>query len=253
MKINVLSDLHLEFGGFFAPTQEADVIILAGDIGLAHKENTFKPFIEECLDSAHKVIMVMGNHEHYGGQIDLSYNLIKDKIDSERFHILEDEFVDYKGIRFIGSTLWSEIDISEGYYISRSLNDYRTILIEDEGVNPVRRLCVQDTTQIFYKSRDYIFKQVSIANHNGIKPFVITHHSPTMMPATHYRGNKLNSAYGSDLDNLIEVAKPIAWVNGHTHNSFDYNVGDTRIICNPRGYYGVEVNKYFNPNLIIEV
>ncbi|BEP38497.1 hypothetical protein GmRootV59_54220 (plasmid) [Variovorax sp. V59] len=50
--------------------------------------------------------------------------------------------------------------------------------------------------------------------------------------------------------------EPVLWVHGHTHDSFDYQVGGRRVACNPRGYmnwHGKFENRDFNPGLVIEV
>lgn len=46
---------------------------------------------------------------------------------------------------------------------------------------------------------------------------------------------------------------PDLWVHGHMHNSVDYRVGATRVVTNPRGYAGHEINPNFNPQLVIEI
>ena len=43
------------------------------------------------------------------------------------------------------------------------------------------------------------------------------------------------------------------WIHGHTHESFDYEIGKTRVICNPRGYAPIEINKEFKPDFNVEV
>jgi hypothetical protein len=59
----------------------------------------------------------------------------------------------------------------------------------------------------------------------------------------------MNGAYSSDLSEFILDNPQIrVWTHGHTHDPFDYMVGSTRIICNPRGYAGYEQRaEYFDP------
>jgi Icc-related predicted phosphoesterase len=68
-----------------------------------------------------------------------------------------------------------------------------------------------------------------------------------------YRGNPNNPGYASHLDRFIEVMQPELWVHGHIHDFKDYEIGNTRIVANPRGYHSEGQQTGFNPNLIIEV
>lgn len=65
----------------------------------------------------------------------------------------------------------------------------------------------------------------------------------------------LNACFVSDLEARILRWQPQLWMHGHTHDSFDYRIGATRVIANPRGYArdGVAENKSFDPGLVIEV
>ena len=83
---------------------------------------------------------------------------------------------------------------------------------------------------------------------------VVTHHSPSFcsVPARFTR-DPLSAAYSSHLDGLVERSGAALWVHGHTHDSFDYKIGGTRVICNPRGYFGRELNRNFNPQFVIEI
>jgi len=61
----------------------------------------------------------------------------------------------------------------------------------------------------------------------------------------------LNAAFASDLNDVIAEGRPTLSAHGHPHDSFDYTVGDTRIVCNPRGYD--DENRQFNPMLVLKV
>ena len=89
------------------------------------------------------------------------------------------------------------------------------------------------------------------------KPFagptvVVTHHAPHMGSVhPRYESDLLSAAYVSDLGEIFDAGQPALWVHGHVHSSFDYRVGDTRVLCNPHGY-GSE-NLGFDPALVVEV
>jgi Icc-related predicted phosphoesterase len=85
-----------------------------------------------------------------------------------------------------------------------------------------------------------------------IPTVVVTHHLPhaRSVPAR-FKGDLLNAAYASDLSQVIEEQQPALWVHGHTHDSAEYLIGNTRVICNPRGYE--DENGSFNPGLMVTV
>ncbi|MCK5746820.1 MAG: metallophosphoesterase, partial [Oricola sp.] len=81
---------------------------------------------------------------------------------------------------------------------------------------------------------------------------VVTHYAPHPQSVSkQFRGSGLNPAFVSDLSPIIERYAPDLWVHGHMHESFDYRVGRTRVVCNPRGC-GTE-NPGWNPVLVVEV
>ena len=73
---------------------------------------------------------------------------------------------------------------------------------------------------------------------------VVGHHCPSELSvAAAYKGNLLNAAFRSSLDDFIEARPQIKlWLHGHTHFNFNYWIGDTRVVCNPRGYVGHEAS-----------
>src|SRR5690606_37391535 len=85
-----------------------------------------------------------------------------------------------------------------------------------------------------------------------IPTVVVTHHLPSAQSVNpKFTGDLLNAAYASDLDQVIEDGRPALWVHGHTHDSCDYQFGDTRVVCNPRGYD--DENAVFDRKLVVEI
>jgi murein L,D-transpeptidase YafK len=83
---------------------------------------------------------------------------------------------------------------------------------------------------------------------------VVTHYLPSRRsidPA--FAGSPFNPAFASRLDELVAQSGATLWVHGHTHRSADYFLGTTRVVCNPRGYHGRDVNPDFKEDLIVEV
>jgi len=80
---------------------------------------------------------------------------------------------------------------------------------------------------------------------------VVSHHSPSPRSVPdRFRDDPLSPAFSSDLESLILRHQPDLWIHGHTHDSFDYTIGRTRVICNPKGY-SYEHNHEFVADLVI--
>ncbi len=222
------------------PVDDAEVLILAGDSVVDYKDYFNEAF--EILCSKFKyVIRVLGNHDYYQG-VSPQETLNSAKELQNKFSnlfVLENESVtlpdENKNITFHGTTLWfSETPESAFYKIG--LNDFRKIKTDYRW---------------FYKKHEdaVIFLDKNVREGD----VVITHHLPSYgCISEKWVGDPMNCFYASNLNSLIERLKPSFWFHGHSHESFDQVIYDTRFIRNPAGYV-VERNLRFNPNLIIEV
>ena len=116
------------------------------------------------------------------------------------------------------------------------------------------RLLPEDTVEIHKNTLEFI-KNIVEANKDK-KIVVVGHHAPSKA-STHPRYKNevvLNGAYSSDLsDFIIDNPQIMLWTHGHTHESFDYMIGMTRIVCNPRGYHGHSENPTFDACKVIEI
>ena len=262
MKINVISDLHLDFADLTLPG--GDVLILSGDICDARhlKKSMYNPdmvllehenpqqrpdryyrFFEEECSKYREVVMVMGNHEHYGFQYQKTYAHIAANL-PDNIVLLENQTHTIDDVVFVGATLWTDMNQEDPltmWHMTSAMNDYRQITMFNEAKNAYHRLQPERTVADFYRSRDYI--RTVVEGQYDKKFVVVTHHAPTKM-STHPRYQTdvmMNGAYSSDLTQFIlEHPQIKLWTHGHTHDPFDYMVGSTRIICNPRGYQNYE-------------
>jgi len=83
------------------------------------------------------------------------------------------------------------------------------------------------------------------------KRVIVTHHAPSIESvASIYREHRLTPCFASNLDGLIKSSEAAAWFHGHVHHTVDYQIGDTRVLCNPRGYIPEEPNKDFAVRVI---
>jgi predicted phosphodiesterase len=264
MKIALASDVHLEFGDLeFDNTDNADVLILGGDIcvgadmtqrdpyntmGEEYRSNRFHAFFQRCCDRFPHVIFIVGNHEHYNGDFVKTIPHFKDVLGYlTNLHILEKEIWVLDDVTFIGGTLWTDMnrrDTRTLHEISRMMNDFRCVnnsakLADQRGWNG--RFSTTDAADDHDAMLEYI--RLMIEGKFDQKFVVVGHHAPSRL-STHPRYAHeaiMNGGYSSELDNFILDHPQIKlWTHGHTHEDFDYCIGSTRILCNPRGYINYE-------------
>ena len=276
MKINVISDLHLDFADLALPG--GDVLILSGDICEARrlKKDMYNPdmvlfeherkdqrpdryyrFFEEECSKYREVVMVMGNHEHYGFQYQKTYAHIASQL-PDNVTLLENQTHTIDDVVFVGCTLWTDMNQSDPltmFHMKSQMNDYRQVTMFNESKNVYHRLTPEKTVEDHYKSKQFI--KETVENKFDQKFVVVTHHAPSKASIKpQYAGDTLmNGAYSSDLSEFIlENPQIKLWTHGHTHDPFDYMIGSTRIVCNPRGYAGYEARaEQFDPGYGFEL
>lgn len=260
MKIREVSDLHLEFGPLDLKPIGEDVLCLSGDIGI------FTDGMLWARNYARKhsvpVLVIPGNHEFYRNAkhqfhtIPSTVAAMRAVADSEPLlHFLEDRQINIDGVTFLGGTLWTDFALN-GQVVrdmreaKDQMNDYYKIWKDEVNhFTPFDSKCIHERSVRFLEEElsDPLFADTK-------KTVVITHHLPSPLSiGERYADSTLNAAYASNLEDLMVRYKPQVWFHGHTHISRDYVIDETRVICNPRGYHGYEVNPEFNPNLIIDV
>lgn len=237
MRIWVLSDLHLEYAPLSAPLviPDADVCVMAGDLCRGPANGV--RWLAENIGRAMPCVYVAGNHEFYRGSI--VEGLEQGRQAAQGFanvHFLENEAVIIGGVRFLGATLWTDYRV-EGHqqmammHARGRMNDYKAISLQKK---PWKRFVPEAAARIHQQSREFL---AAALTDESLPSVVVTHHlpHPDSMPPR-FEGDMLNAAYASDLSELIEVGQPALWLHGHTHDSCDYQIHRTRIVCNPRGY-----------------
>jgi len=241
MKIQVISDVHTEFQKdsgreFIAQLEpdEVDVLVVAGD--LCDRWNIPMTLLW-LAERYRRVVYVLGNHESYGASIQRSRESAKDAASKAgNLHFLDNSVCMIDGQRFVGTTLWFRDDPQNAFH-EGSMNDFRKIRKFRETVyeeNALARTFLNHTV----KSDDV----------------VVTHHLPSeACVSRQYRGSALNRFFVCDMDDLIFEQKPKLWIHGHTHDSKDFVHGETRIVCNPFGYAGLELNHTYVDQKVIEV
>lgn len=280
MKIQLVSDLHLEFSDINIQNKNhADVLILSGDImiandlhdhpapvdgqynsvnipGLGRRQiaaQRFRDFLKRCSSQFPHVVYIAGNHEFYHGKWHASLEHLNDEcLQFPNIHFLENQTWEYKDYTFIGCTLWTDMNKGDPvtlHAIGEMMNDYQVIRNDHQGFRKLKPL---DTVERHRKSLAYI-KHV-VKNDVSRQYIVVGHHAPTHASQhPRFKDDRIgNGAYQSDLSEFIMDHPQIKlWTHGHTHNAFDYMCGETRVVCNPRGYEGYEPSSGWDPNFII--
>lgn len=251
MKISYVSDLHLEFGELNEKLPGGDILILAGDIDLGCNiiRDNYNHWIVKQLNYYDHVIYVLGNHEFYHGDFIKTPKEIVAVLDHENIYILNNDSIIINGVKFVGSTLWTDMNYDPLVMMKcqSSINDFSLIK------NGSNKLTPRDTLDEFLISFKFLTKEITP------ECIVITHHTPSRRSIhSRYKNPdhstyKLNFAYSNDLDQFILDTQPLLWIHGHTHDSYDYMIDNTYILCNPRGYKGRQINPQFNPYLQIGV
>lgn len=266
MKIRPISDIHLEFAymNLFPLDEDKDtILVLAGDIGLVHKPSIlneyYLPFLQDCSARFRAIVLVMGNHEHYGGSFVRTVPKMREHIKEAgltNVHLLEQETIVFDDVAFIGATLWTDCGkhAPMAPYLWHQMNDSRVVRNGPPSHPYERKFMCQDTWVEFRYSKKYIFEQVAAHTALGHKTVVVTHHGPTEQSISPmFVGDQLNIFYASDMSPEILNCPPTLMIHGHIHHYRDYMVDTTRVICNPRGYVGHDGDHDFNPKLVVDV
>jgi predicted phosphodiesterase len=266
MKIAVCSDLHLEFKDIeLYNTEGAEVLILGGDIMISeslhqHEAPTvtspyesyqqlghnalmaqrYRGFLERVSKEFPHVIYIAGNHEFYHGKFVRGIQTMRDECAKfPNVYFLERDIKEIGEYTFVGATLWTDCNKGDPltlHALRDLINDYRVIVNDEAGFTKLRPA---HTMQRHIQTMGY-FKNV-IDDRKDKKIVVVGHHTPSYLSIhDNYKHDHLmNGGYHSDLSEFIMDRPQIKlWTHGHTHEPFDYVLGETRIVCNPRGYQG---------------
>lgn len=255
MKLRLMSDLHLEFlrDEFQPAPVECDVVLLPGDI---HAGDQGVQWAQAAFDVP--VVTVSGNHEFYGKHLQTTARLQRNSAKTYPYvHYLENSEVEIQGVRFLGCTLWTDFLLYGNDYRQQAMRDARHYMNDFHLITfgPIGRFTPEQSIGLHEHSVQWLTEKLNTPFVG--KTVVLTHHLPSMRSVhLRYVNDLLSAAFASNLDHLFDGSKVALWVHGHTHDSFDYRVNGTRVVCNPRGYRlasGRWENPDFNEQLVIEI
>lgn len=236
-------------------------------MGAEYRSNRYHNFMQRCSEQFLHVIYIMGNHEHYNGDFANTVPHLKQVLSYlKNVYVLDREIKQIDDVVFVGGTLWTDMNAGDPltlFHMKSMMNDFRCVTDSSKpvsykayeqihGVDNRKRPAFRTRPGRFSpetaadehgKFRGYI---QTIVEENPDRKFVVCgHHAPSKQ-STHPRyahDTIMNGGYSSDMDQFIQDHSQIAlWTHGHTHYQFDYMIGDTRIVCNPRGYINHEPN-----------
>jgi hypothetical protein len=233
-------------------------------------------FFDRVSRSYKNIIYIMGNHEHYEGDFKYTPSTIHaTTCKYDNIHFLDNEAVEIDGVTFVGGTMWTDMNKEDPdtlFFIRRRMNDFSGVKNSSRMVQrrvPLYAKNPDGSGQYLRDSNGYYIKEGekvkeepstfspedAVEEHKKFISFlktalvgkdkvvVCTHHTPSYASChPRYAHDKvMNGGYHSDLSELILDNPQIKlWTHGHTHDLFDYMIGTTRVVCNPRGYSGYE-------------
>ncbi|WP_150699202.1 metallophosphoesterase [Pandoraea terrae] len=259
MKLQILSDLHLSVAPMALPAGDADVVILAGDIARPQQA------IEWARGFSQPVVYVPGNHEFYGSSLGETLRALRQLAEGTNVHVLDCEAVVIDGVRFLGTTLWTDFALYDAagkhddvlVESIRFVRDFTRIRVAEPAADGTVApyFSPADSAALCARNVAWLREQLTRSN-PGQATVIVTHHAPSPKSIhPRFADSLVNPAFISDLDTLVAGSGAALWVHGHTHDSFDYRLGDTRVVCNPRGYAfdGRIENAAFDPGFCATV
>ena len=235
MKIQLASDLHLEFlqcehpgERLITPAPDADVLVLAGDI--ANGTDAIRLFADWPVP----VLYLAGNHEFYGLCMENTRRELRAASRGSNVRFLDEEAVELGGVRFLGATLWTDYDL-DGRPAQAAIMRMCERRLMDHSAIRTRRGTFEaaDAWQEHQSSRNWL--QAKLSEPFAGATVVISHHGPHRNSVhPRYAGDPVNGGFVSDLTPLLAQAS--LWLHGHVHDSCAYRVGGCRVVVNPRGY-----------------
>lgn len=251
MKIQYASDLHLEFPEnkeFLKRnplSPEGDVLLLAGDIVPFEVMNKHADFFNYISDNFATTYWIPGNHEYYYSDIFERSGSVNEKIRSNVFPVNNTTAI-LDNIKFIFSTLWSEISTSNKLLIQQRISDFHVIKYKN------KRFLPDHFNELHSESLKFLKSEIDTTFSGKI--VIVTHHVPVLLNyPERYKSDVLNEAFVVDLSDLIDKNKIDYWIYGHHHyNTPDFVIGNTKLCTNQLGYVRYNEDEGFRKGKTIE-
>ncbi len=254
MKVQIMSDLHIDYPGArgIPPlAQGASLVVVAGDTcqGLVRAIDVVRSAFPDV-----EVVMVAGNHEYYGYCLPEELEAGRVRAGELGVHLLENGTVVVGSLRVIGATTWTDYELFGAPLRAPAMRAAADVMRDHKRIKwrkqPWQRFRPEEARALHMQSRTYIENELAKL-HDG-PSMVVTHHAATMEAvAPKFQRSLISAAYASELLPILDRHQPRWWVSGHTHTSMIFRHGRVLMISNPCGY--ADENPYFDPLFTIEV
>lgn len=272
-------DVLILSGDIFVERDMTEFHIVQYEQGfMSHRSVRIHEFFQNCAEQFKDVIYVAGNHEHYHGDFKYTLSEIKKNLAYlPNVHVLDKESYKIGDTIFVGGTLWTNMNNEDPltlHMIRSMMNDFRCVKNSNRSVFQTVPLykrkeddsgyelgpdgfmiqvgtkkkespstfSPEDAVEENKKCFDYI-KHVVSECPPWEQVVVVGHHTPSSRSChPRYADDvQMNGGYHNSYEEYIMDHPQIKlWTHGHTHEKYDYMIGNTRVVCNPRGYIGYE-------------
>ncbi len=250
MKIQICSDLHLEFPANRKWLKEnplmvkGDILVLAEDTYYLDRNFKELDFINRVAGEFEQVYLIPGNHEYYGG-FDVSTALGPSQMSiKENVTLLNNSVIEWQGVQLIFSTFWSLIQ-HHIFPILSGMADFKLIKFNQ------KKLTIAHYNQLHEKAFEFVQQAVQKEG----KKVVVTHHLPSnLCNVEEFKNSVINEAFCVEKTNFILDQTIDYWIYGHSHrNKKDFKIGQTAMVTNQLGYVGWKEHHSFDRGRVIEV
>jgi hypothetical protein len=258
MKIQLLSDLHLESESFEpAPQPEADLLVLAGDIDSSWSS------LERFAGWPVPVLFVAGNHEFDGRELDHAWPALRERCAALGLQLLECDSAllgapDGRVIRFVGTVRWCDFELFGPTRFESALRAgsyFQRVMGATLHGTPFDAQAVRGEA---LACRAWLARALAEpAQGRWDATVAVTHFAPSMRSADPRYGKQSGTASFCNADDALLPGAAL-WLHGHLHCRHDYTVahGDgraTRVVSQARGLADKGEEQGFDATKLIEI
>lgn len=257
MKINIISDLHINKAPYEQNFISSDLLIIAGDTCPLHDEEILHSFLQ-TIPKSQRTLYLLGNHEFLFTPANTVIPRLREIMKSyPHIQVVDNETITIGNVRFLCSTLWSDfLGNGEIHYQTNKQLITNTFLSNNtffhNKYGEKKLVTVDDVENKAIKAKQYLENELNTP-FSG-KTVVVTHFAPFKKSEEVKFAGSITSAFWVNSLEHLQKYQPHFWLHGHIHEHKDYLTPQgTRVIANPRGNKIKTFNESFNPDFIIDI